>query len=157
MNKRFATLDVMRGLTVAFMCIVNNPGNWGKLYPPLAHAHWDGCTPTDLVFPFFVFCMGCAMAFSLARYDGFTRMLFTLHTGRTHQIRVHMSSIGHPLMGDTVYGGGRTAFEKKHAELLCGQCLHARYIGFVHPGTGEYMEFDGGLPEYFEKAVSLLK
>ena len=73
MNKRFATLDVMRGLTVAFMCIVNNPGNWGKLYPPLAHAHWDGCTPTDLVFPFFVFCMGCAMAFSLARYDGFTR------------------------------------------------------------------------------------
>ena len=93
----------------------------------------------------------------LERYDGFTRMLFTLHTGRTHQIRVHMSSIGHPLMGDTVYGGGRTAFEKKHAELLCGQCLHARYIGFVHPGTGEYMEFDGGLPEYFEKAVSLLK
>lgn len=73
MQKRFVALDVLRGLTVAFMCIVNNPGNWGKLYPPLSHAAWDGCTPTDLVFPFFVFCMGCAMAFSLARYDGLSR------------------------------------------------------------------------------------
>ncbi len=73
MNKRFVTLDVLRGLTVAFMCIVNNPGSWGKLYPPLRHAAWDGCTPTDLVFPFFVFCMGCAMAFSLSKYDGFSR------------------------------------------------------------------------------------
>ena len=73
MNKRFAALDVLRGLTVAFMCIVNNPGNWGKLYPPLRHAPWNGCTPTDLVFPFFVFCMGCAMAFSLSKYDGLNR------------------------------------------------------------------------------------
>lgn len=73
MNKRFVALDVLRGLTVAFMCIVNNPGSWSKMYPPLAHAPWDGCTPTDLVFPFFVFCMGCAMAFSLSRYDGLSR------------------------------------------------------------------------------------
>ena len=73
MKKRFAALDVLRGLTVAFMCIVNNPGNWGKLYPPLRHAAWSGCTPTDLVFPFFVFCMGCAMAFSLSKYDGLNR------------------------------------------------------------------------------------
>ncbi|MBO4869329.1 MAG: RluA family pseudouridine synthase [Clostridia bacterium] len=91
------------------------------------------------------------------RYDGFSRMLFTLHTGRTHQIRVHMSSIGHPLMGDTVYGGGATPFEKKHADILHGQCLHARYIGFVHPGDGKYMEFDAGVPDYFEKIVSLLR
>ena len=90
-------------------------------------------------------------------YSGFSRMIFTLHTGRTHQIRVHMSSLGHPLMGDTLYGGGRTDFEKKHAELLRGQCLNARYIGFVHPKTNEYMEFDGGEPEYFTKIVSLLK
>ena len=90
-------------------------------------------------------------------YNGFSRMLFTLHTGRTHQIRVHMSSCGHPLMGDTVYGGGHTAFEKQHADILTGQCLHARYIGFTHPVTGEYMEFDAGVPEYFEKIIKLLK
>ena len=90
-------------------------------------------------------------------YNGFSRMLFTLHTGRTHQIRVHMSSIGHPLMGDTVYGGGRTAFEKRYADILRGQCLHARYIGFTHPGDGRYMEFDAGLPDYFEKITALLK
>ena len=90
-------------------------------------------------------------------YSGFSRMLFTLHTGRTHQIRVHMSSCGHPLMGDTVYGGGHTAFEKRHADILQGQCLHARYIGFTHPLTGKYMEFDSGVPEYFEKIIDLLK
>lgn len=90
-------------------------------------------------------------------YNGFSRMRFTLHTGRTHQIRVHMSSIGHPLMGDTVYGGGRTPVEKKYADLLRGQCLHARYIGFVHPGTGEYMEFDAGVPDYFVKITEVLK
>ena len=73
MKQRFVTLDVLRGMTVAFMCIVNNPGTWGKIYPPLRHADWAGCTPTDLVFPFFVFCMGCAMAFSLAKYDSITR------------------------------------------------------------------------------------
>ena len=93
----------------------------------------------------------------LESYSGFSRMLFTLHTGRTHQIRVHMSSSGHPLMGDTVYGGGKTAFEKRYADILQGQCLHARYIGVVHPLTGEYLEFDAGMPEYFEKIVRLLK
>ena len=90
-------------------------------------------------------------------YRGFSRMLFTLHTGRTHQIRVHMASLGHPLMGDTLYGAGKTEFEKRHAELLHGQCLNARYIGFIHPESGEYMEFDSGEPEYFKKAVYLLK
>lgn len=72
-KKRFVTLDVMRGLTVAFMCLVNNPGSWSKIYPPLRHADWFGCTPTDLVFPFFVFCMGCAMAFSLAKFGSLSR------------------------------------------------------------------------------------
>lgn len=90
-------------------------------------------------------------------YNGFSRMAFTLHTGRTHQIRVHMSSCGHPLMGDTVYGGGRTAVEKRYADILQGQCLHARYIGFIHPVTGEYMEFDAGEPEYFTKITEILK
>lgn len=57
---------------MAFMCIVNNPGSWAKIFAPLRHAGWDGCTPTDLVYPFFVFCMGCAMAFSLAKYERLT-------------------------------------------------------------------------------------
>ena len=69
MKKRYESLDVLRGLTVAFMCIVNNPGSWTYIFPPLRHAGWDGCTPTDLVYPFFIFCMGCAMAFSFSKYE----------------------------------------------------------------------------------------
>lgn len=69
MKKRFVSLDVLRGLTIAFMCIVNNPGTWSHVFPPLRHAAWTGCTPTDLVYPFFVFCMGCAMAFSFTKYE----------------------------------------------------------------------------------------
>lgn len=72
MKSRFVALDILRGLTVAFMCIVNNPGTWAKVYAPLRHAKWIGCTPTDLVFPFFVFCAGCAMAFSLSKHDSLT-------------------------------------------------------------------------------------
>ena len=68
--KRYLSLDVLRGLTVAFMCIVNNPGSWGHVFPPLLHAKWTGCTPTDLVYPFFLFCAGCAMAFSFAKFEG---------------------------------------------------------------------------------------
>ncbi len=69
MKKRYESLDVLRGLTVVFMCIVNNPGTWAHIFPPLRHAGWDGCTPTDLVYPFFIFCMGCAMAFSFSKYE----------------------------------------------------------------------------------------
>ncbi len=70
-----------------------------------------------------------------------------LETGRTHQIRVHMASIGHPLLGDEIYGprNGRKGLE--------GQCLHARVLGFVHPRTGEYMEFEAPLPEYFNELL----
>lgn len=68
MKKRFVSLDVLRGFTVAFMCLVNNPGAWSHVFPPLRHASWAGCTPTDLVFPLFVFCSGCAMAFSFRKY-----------------------------------------------------------------------------------------
>ena len=93
----------------------------------------------------------------LERYPGFCRVELTLYTGRTHQIRVHMAHLGHPVLGDTLYGGGRTPFEKKHASLLCEQTLHARDLGFVHPRTGEYMEFTSALPDYFMKLISLLK
>ena len=67
-KQRYVALDVLRGMTVAGMILVNNPGNWGQIYPPLRHAAWTGCTPTDLVFPFFLFVVGTAMAFSFSRF-----------------------------------------------------------------------------------------
>lgn len=70
-----------------------------------------------------------------------------LETGRTHQIRVHMTSIGHPLLGDTIYG------PQKAYPGTQGQCLHARVLGFIHPSTGEYMEFEAPVPDYFEKII----
>ncbi len=88
----------------------------------------------------------------LERFGNYTYMQFKLETGRTHQIRVHMASIGHPLLGDTLYSSGRSPF--KH---LQGQCLHAKTIGFIHPKTNEYMEYSAPLPEYFEKLLYLLK
>lgn len=74
----------------------------------------------------------------------------TLETGRTHQIRVHMSSIGHPLVGDDVYGPASSKFK------LEGQALHARVLGFIHPTTGEYMEFEAPVPDYFTELVEKL-
>lgn len=70
-----------------------------------------------------------------------------LETGRTHQIRVHMASIGHPLLGDEIYG------PKNGRKGLKGQCLHARVLGFIHPRTGKYMEFEAPLPEYFKELL----
>lgn len=72
MKKRCISLDVLRGMTVALMIVVNNPGSWSKVFPPLRHAAWDGCTPCDLVFPFFLFCVGASMAFALAKYTSLT-------------------------------------------------------------------------------------
>lgn len=69
MPKRLLALDVMRGITIAGMLLVNNPGSWGSIYAPLRHAPWNGLTPTDLVFPFFMFIMGMSTWFSLRRYD----------------------------------------------------------------------------------------
>ncbi len=69
MNQRFYSLDVFRGATVALMILVNNPGSWSYIYPPLEHAPWHGCTPTDLVFPFFLFAVGNALAFVLPRLE----------------------------------------------------------------------------------------
>jgi 23S rRNA pseudouridine1911/1915/1917 synthase len=88
----------------------------------------------------------------LKRFEKYTYMQFKLETGRTHQIRVHMASIGHPLLGDDVYGSVKCAF--KH---LQGQTLHAQTIGFVHPRTNEYIECTAPLPEYFKKLLADLK
>lgn len=87
----------------------------------------------------------------IERFDGFTHIGVRLETGRTHQIRVHMAYIGHPVAGDEVYG------PKKVITELGGQCLHAKKIGFIHPRTGEYMEFDSHLPDYFKKFLQRLK
>lgn len=88
----------------------------------------------------------------LEEYPGFSYVRLRLETGRTHQIRVHMAYLGHPLAGDGVYGG-------RNAERIMegGQCLHARKIGFKHPTTGKYMEFTSPLPEYFTKFLEKLR
>lgn len=80
----------------------------------------------------------------IRNYAGYTHLAVRLETGRTHQIRVHLSYIGHAVAGDEVYGNGKPKW-------LCGQCLHAKKVGFVHPRTREYMEFTSELPEYFTK------
>ncbi len=86
----------------------------------------------------------------LARYRQYTLVQCVLETGRTHQIRVHMTSIGHPLLGDTVYGSRRSPFQ------LEGQTLHAKTLGFLHPSTGKYVEVDAPLPEYFTHLTEIL-
>ena len=87
----------------------------------------------------------------LERFGQATYVECRLETGRTHQIRVHMASIGHPLLGDTVYGSSKNPY---HLE---GQALHAMILGFIHPRTCEYMEFTAPLPEYFVKLLSKLR
>ncbi|MBD5452109.1 MAG: RluA family pseudouridine synthase [Lachnospiraceae bacterium] len=87
----------------------------------------------------------------LERFNGYTYVECQLETGRTHQIRVHMASIGHPLLGDSVYTGQKAPFK------LEGQVLHAMTIGFVHPSLNKYMEFEAPLPEYFTKLLEVLR
>ena len=84
----------------------------------------------------------------LSRYGNYTYIECRLETGRTHQIRVHMASLGHPLLGDRVYGPARCPFPS-----LQGQTLHAELLGIIHPRTGEYMEFHAPIPPYFEELL----
>ncbi len=84
----------------------------------------------------------------LERFGNYTYIECQLETGRTHQIRVHMASIGHPLLGDAVYGP-----KKCPVKNLQGQTLHAMVLGFIHPRTGAYMEFEAPLPEYFSNLL----
>ena len=87
----------------------------------------------------------------LERFGSYTYIECELETGRTHQIRVHMSSIGHPILGDDVYGPARCPFK------LEGQTLHAKTLGIIHPSTKEYMEFDAPLPQYFQNLLTMLR
>ncbi|MCR5719121.1 MAG: RluA family pseudouridine synthase [Lachnospiraceae bacterium] len=87
----------------------------------------------------------------LERFEGFTYVKCVLETGRTHQIRVHLSSIGHPLLGDELYSGYKSPYK------LQGQCLHAYKLGFIHPVSGEYVETLAPLPEYFQHLLNTMK
>ncbi len=87
----------------------------------------------------------------LEEFVGYSHVRLQLETGRTHQIRVHMAYLGHPVAGDTVYGGA------KQPAGLNGQCLHAKTIGFVHPITGEYLEFESDLPAYFDEFLGKIR
>lgn len=86
----------------------------------------------------------------IKRYGDFTHLRCVLETGRTHQIRVHTAYIGHPVAGDAVYG------PRKVIASLKGQCLHAKHIGFVHPISGDYLEFESELPQYFKSFLNYL-
>ena len=91
----------------------------------------------------------------LERFDGYCYVRLRLETGRTHQIRVHMASLGHPVFGDGVYGANHTKFEQQSG--IVGQCLHAATIGFVHPSSGEFLRFESELPAYFTEILEKLR
>lgn len=93
----------------------------------------------------------------ISEYPSFTYAKMELETGRTHQIRVHMSYIGHPIMGDTTYGGGKTQLERSNASLLNGQMLHAKILSFPHPKTGEIVTFECELPSNFKTMLERLE
>lgn len=88
----------------------------------------------------------------LKRFGDYTYIRCQLETGRTHQIRVHMASIGHPIVGDMVYGPKKCPFPG-----LTGQTLHAKTLGITHPATGEYLEITAPLPDYFTHLLSVLE
>ena len=92
----------------------------------------------------------------IASYGQVTYLRLKLETGRTHQIRVHMSHLGHALIGDEVYGSNKIPFEKQHASLLDGQILHAKRLSLTHPRTGERMTFECELPNNFKKLIEIL-
>lgn len=93
----------------------------------------------------------------LEHFDGMCHIECRLETGRTHQIRVHMASLGHPLLGDPVYGGASHRFCEAHAAWIHGQCLHAAELSLIHPRSGEEMHFSCPLPEDMERILTFLR
>ena len=93
----------------------------------------------------------------IERFGRYTLLRCELETGRTHQIRVHMSYIGHPLLGDSLYGGGSTAFEGKHKGLISGQCLCATELKLTHPSSGKEMTFKVDMPKEFVTLTDIMR
>lgn len=93
----------------------------------------------------------------IRRFHGFDYVQCVLETGRTHQIRVHMAYLGHPLLGDEVYGGNKTRFQTLHKDCISGQCLHAKELHLTHPKTEDRMTFTSKLPDDFERVLDLLE
>lgn len=93
----------------------------------------------------------------LERFRGYCLVKCQLETGRTHQIRVHMAHLGHPLVGDETYGGGKTKFEMANKSLISGQCLHAKELKLTHPVTGEKMHFSCPLPPEMEMLIEKMR
>ena len=96
------------------------------------------------------------LARAVADGNAFTLLRCELETGRTHQIRVHCASIGHPLLGDPIYGGNGTRFEAKHKNMIEGQALHAGELSFIHPRTKEQVRFTAPMPDGMRKLVEIL-
>ena len=93
----------------------------------------------------------------IKRYHGFDYIQCVLETGRTHQIRVHMAYLGHPLLGDEVYGGAKTRFQALHKDCIHGQCLHAKELHLTHPKSDMLCTFTSELPDDFKKVLDLLE
>ena len=93
----------------------------------------------------------------LERFGAFAHIKCQLETGRTHQIRVHMASLGHPLLGDPVYGGDGTRFQAQHKSHFAGQCLHAAELRLIHPRSGSEMHFTAPMPQNFDTVLALLR
>ena len=91
--RRILAIDAFRGLTLAFMIIVNMPGSWAKAYQPLKHANWHGCTPTDLVFPFFLFVVGISMRYSFEKYD---KLWEVNHDPNEKKVKLKKNCINNP-------------------------------------------------------------
>ena len=93
----------------------------------------------------------------IKRFNGFDYVQCVLETGRTHQIRVHMAYLGHPLLGDEVYGGNKTRFQTLHKDCIDGQCLHAKELHLTHPRTEDRMTFTSELPDNFKRVIELME
>ena len=93
----------------------------------------------------------------IKRFHGFDYVQCVLETGRTHQIRVHMAYLGHPLLGDEVYGGNKTRFQTLHKDCIDGQCLHAKELHLTHPKTEDRMTFTSELPDDFKRVLELME
>ena len=127
-NKRLLSLDILRGITIAGMIMVNNPGSWGYIYAPLGHAEWIGLTPTDLVFPFFMFIMGISTYMSLRKFD--FRLSGAVAWKIRYRIGYRLVRINHAYLSST---GGRVSILFRTIGPLYVEFRPYPYIGSYAP------------------------